>query len=73
METCNQKKQRIWLNLGCQNLPDASVRFWHEMVHLEKNHTEKFKAVLKSCCRIGNRQTELGGPLGYSKWTNLTE
>jgi predicted metal-dependent hydrolase len=76
--TCNQKKQRIWLNLELAKKPARCTEyvFVHEMVHLiEKNHTEKFKTILKELLPNWQQaKTELNrAPLGYSKWTNLTE
>jgi predicted metal-dependent hydrolase len=76
--TCNQKHQRIWLNLELAKNPQRCIEYVvvHEMTHLiEKNHTEKFKAKLKEYLpNWMHTKVELNSaPLSYSKWCNLTE
>ena len=76
--TCNQKHQRIWLNLELAKKPQRCIEYVvvHEMTHLiEKNHTEKFRAKLKECLpNWMHTKVELNNaPLSYSKWGHLTE
>jgi predicted metal-dependent hydrolase len=76
--TCNQKHQRIWLNLELAKKPQRCIEYVvvHEMTHLtEKNHTEKFKAKLKEYLpNWMHTKVELNSaPLSYSKWGNLAE
>lgn len=76
--TCNQNRQRIWLNLELAKKPQRCIEYVvvHEMNHLiEKNHTEKFKAKLKEYLpNWMHTKVELNNaPLTYSKWGNLTE
>lgn len=76
--TCNPKKERIWLNLELAKKPARCIEyvFVHELVHLiEKNHTEKFNAILKqflpNWLQIKAELNKI--PLGYSEWSHSTK
>lgn len=51
--TCNIDKRRIWLNLQLVKKPPECLEYVviHELVHLkEKNHTNRFYALVEECC-----------------------
>jgi predicted metal-dependent hydrolase len=76
--TCNPKCQRVWLNLELAKKPLHCSEYVlvHEMTHfIERNHTEKFKLLLKSFMpQWTHHKDELNNStLGYSKWKYLSE
>jgi len=76
--SCTPKNQRVWLNLELAKKPLHSLEYVlvHEMTHfIEKNHTEKFKMLMKSFIPQWNQyKDELNNSkLGYSKWDYLVK
>ena len=51
--TCNNEKRRIWINLQLAKKPTECLEYvvTHELVHLlEKNHTNRFHALVEKFC-----------------------
>jgi len=71
--SCNQKDKRIILNLELAKKPLNCLEYIlvHEMVHfIEKNHTEKFKALMDSFMpKWESHKKELNKyPLSFAHW-----
>jgi predicted metal-dependent hydrolase len=71
--TCNQKAERIWLNLELAKKPEHCLDFIivHEMTHLlEKKHNDRFKAYMdKFLPRWRQYKEELNRAISsYERW-----
>jgi len=73
--TCNPKYRRVWFNLELAKKPPHCLEYVlvHEMAHfIEKNHTDKFKRLMKSFMpQWQQHKEELNNSiLGYSVWNH---
>jgi predicted metal-dependent hydrolase len=71
--SCSPRYERIWLNLELAKKPLHCLEYVlvHEMLHLiEKNHSEKFRALMDSFMMQWKQyKDELNNhPLSYSEW-----